>query len=81
MSDQFFSLFGRKPLRYSYIDPTLCTDCSWCAKFCPMGCITRHNDGYYVVEEMRCIGCGKCKLNCPSDAVEIRQRSQEEAAL
>jgi translation initiation factor RLI1 len=33
------------------------------------------------VNEMQCIGCGKCKRNCFWNAIEIVMRSHEEAQL
>ena len=47
----------------------VCRDCGTCVEICPESAISKmsiENDQYeYVVDEMRCIGCGFCAGACP----------------
>ncbi len=46
-----------------------CRDCGLCVTVCPQAAITRKEGGAagfeYVVNDMRCIGCGFCAKACP----------------
>ena len=46
-----------------------CTGCMACLNICPVGCISNKLDteGFYepVIDEKRCIQCGKCTRACP----------------
>lgn len=50
-------------------DKTKCTGCSACCNACPVGCIQLEKDeeGFYypLVEEKRCLDCGRCEKVCP----------------
>jgi len=60
------------------IDPDECIACGVCAdERCPMDAITEDDDTYVVVDH-RCIGCGVCTLECPSDAVSLLQRPEDQ---
>lgn len=48
-----------------------CTGCSACAYICPKKCISFKNDetydiAYPIVDETKCINCGKCQKVCPA---------------
>ena len=49
--------------------PEKCSGCTACSQSCPQGCITMQADAegfvYPVVNEITCIGCGKCRAVCP----------------
>lgn len=63
------------------ITPEICTACAACAEGrCPMDAIVPH-DGVFRVEAQRCIGCGVCTVVCPSDAITLAHRPQDERPL
>ena len=46
-----------------------CTGCKACAYVCPNNCISFQNDktydiSYPIIDENKCINCGKCKSVC-----------------
>ncbi len=65
--------------RIAVIDKELCTkeECGYlCVKICPVNrskkeCIKLDQDGYPVIDEGLCIGCGLCVPKCPNDAIRI----------
>jgi len=65
------------PSRYTaHVKSDSCTGCSICADDrCPNRAITI-NDGIALVNEENCIGCGLCVTGCPSEAIELKQRTQ-----
>lgn len=44
-----------------------------CNEVCPKGAITMVN-GHSVIDQEKCIRCGKCKTVCPYDAISHQQR-------
>ncbi|MCS7122762.1 MAG: ribosome biogenesis/translation initiation ATPase RLI [Candidatus Micrarchaeota archaeon] len=65
--------------RIAVVDRDLCTkeECGYqCIKVCPVNrskreCITIDDQGYPVISEELCIGCGLCVPKCPVDAIRI----------
>lgn len=54
-----------------------CTGCAVCAdERCPMGAIEMVND-VAVVTHDRCIGCGLCVTECPSEAIKLFRRASQ----
>lgn len=49
-----------------------------CTEVCPKGAITRVN-GKSVIDQEKCIKCGKCKAACPYDAISKKVRPCAEA--
>lgn len=45
-----------------------CIGCGACAASCPVSCITKGDDGKYVIDKDACIGCGTCAAVCPVGA-------------
>jgi len=39
--------------------------------YCPVGAITQNGFGLPVIDETKCIACGKCAKLCPMKAVEM----------
>lgn len=55
-----------------------CNLCEVCMEICPMEAIYHHwphkkdlSDNMMLVRRDRCIGCGICASNCPSDAISL----------
>lgn len=44
-----------------------------CMEVCPKGAISQV-DGHAVIDQTKCIKCGKCKAACPYDAISKKER-------
>ncbi|MFQ6037017.1 MAG: 4Fe-4S binding protein [Candidatus Aminicenantales bacterium] len=73
---------GILPLRFKAYyhalipDPSLCSGCGECAKYCPVRAIQVIDEKGRINPEM-CIGCGQCRLKCPHGAVELEPQERE----
>lgn len=47
------------------VDKSNCIKCRICADFCPIKAIEIDEDGWPVVLEDKCNGCGYCSVVCP----------------
>ena len=52
------------------ITPEKCVGCTVCARNCPVTCITGNRREPHVIDQMRCVKCGKCFEVCRFDAVQ-----------
>jgi len=52
------------------IDPEKCIGCTTCARNCPVECITGVRKEPHLIDQMRCIKCGRCFEVCRFDAVQ-----------
>jgi len=55
-------------IRYE-IDPEKCVGCTACARNCPVECISGERRHPHVIDQARCIKCGRCFQVCRFDAV------------
>jgi len=63
---------------YAEIDPDVCVACGTCAdERCQINGIEEGEDSYRIIRE-RCIGCGLCITTCPSEAIRLVRKQQEE---
>lgn len=47
-----------------------------CIKACIFDAISIGSDGYPVVDESKCVGCGACEKICPKNILEVRTMSE-----
>ena len=52
------------------INPEKCVGCTVCAKNCPVTCISGVRKEPHVIDQLRCIKCGRCFEVCRFDAVK-----------
>jgi Pyruvate/2-oxoacid:ferredoxin oxidoreductase delta subunit len=58
------------------VDETLCNACENCVSYCQFGALTLEN--VVQVDAVRCVGCGICVPTCPSEALVLVRRPEEE---
>lgn len=44
-----------------------------CMEVCPRGAISQEN-GHAIIDQSKCVKCGKCKAACPYDAISKKER-------
>jgi len=59
-----------KALVHYEIDPEKCVGCTVCARNCPVTCISGVRKEPHVIDQLRCIKCGRCFEVCRFDAVK-----------
>ena len=47
-----------------------CKGCTLCSKKCPVGAISGEVKGQHVIDQTKCIKCGKCAESCKFGAIE-----------
>jgi ferredoxin len=54
------------------INPTVCPQNHRCPimRVCPVGAISQDGYGLPLIDEIKCIECGKCAKYCPMQAVQ-----------
>jgi len=62
----------------STVDEDLCVHCGNCTR-CPYLAIELNDELIPETDPERCIGCGMCTFLCPSGALSLRDRDEEEA--
>jgi NADH:ubiquinone oxidoreductase subunit F (NADH-binding)/(2Fe-2S) ferredoxin len=59
-----------KALVHYEIDPQKCVGCTVCARNCPVTCISGVRKEAHLIDQTRCIKCGRCFEVCRFDAVK-----------
>lgn len=57
------------------IKKDICVGCFMCVGFCNELAFFQHDD---YIEPFKCIACGLCAKNCPTNAIEIKQTATVE---
>jgi len=66
---------------YAIIDEEECVSCGVCAdERCQVFAIEEKDDAYAVIKD-KCIGCGLCISTCPSDAISLIRKNEEDIVL
>lgn len=47
-----------------------------CVKACLFGALKMGKDGFPVVDEEKCVGCGACERTCPKDIMKVKTPSE-----
>ena len=47
-----------------------------CVRACLFGALSLGPDGFPVVDEEKCVGCGACERTCPKDIIEVKTASE-----
>ena len=55
---------------FSYYISIACNHCDnpICERVCPSGATSKHSNGFVLIDEQKCIGCGSCAFACPYGA-------------
>ncbi len=54
------------------IDQKKCTKCKTCIETCPVN-VFDESDGKIIVKNPdQCIGCRACEVQCPEDAIKVK---------
>ena len=63
---------------FARIDPDECTACGVCLEErCQVDAIEAGEEAYQVIKD-RCIGCGLCVSTCPTEAISLVRKSDDE---
>lgn len=73
----FMDLSPRKAV--SDVNDELCLSCGNCTR-CPYLAIELNEDKHPRTDASKCIGCGFCAMKCFSQALYMRERTEEESA-
>lgn len=56
---------NKSNIRGTIVRPVVCIQCGKCASVCPVGAITRNQNGVWMIDKKICTGCGACRDACP----------------
>ncbi|MBN2441702.1 MAG: 4Fe-4S dicluster domain-containing protein [Spirochaetales bacterium] len=55
------------------LDQGKCNGCRMCLAVCPHGVFEIENKRATIVKKDSCMECGACQLNCPREAITVKQ--------
>jgi Fe-S-cluster-containing hydrogenase component 2 len=61
---------------YVTVNPEKCTGSEICVKRCEFGALSIKN-GISNVDLKRCVGCGQCVMTCPSEAITLVRKPED----
>ena len=50
-----------------------CVQCGVCELYCPEGCISQNEEGYFQADLDYCKGCGICAVECWTQCITMKQ--------
>jgi heterodisulfide reductase subunit A-like polyferredoxin len=62
---------------YVTVDPEKCTGSEICVERCEFGALSI-KDGISHVDLKRCVGCGQCVMTCPSAAIILVRKPEDQ---
>ena len=63
-----FNSYLVNTLKYN---PARCIGCGMCWSVCPQGVFKNLQEKAHLARYQACMECGACRMNCPSDAIEV----------
>lgn len=63
----------KKQKKKAIIPPEHCVACGCCVYVCPRKAIQVYRGIYSQVDYVLCVGCSKCKSECPASIVEFTE--------
>ncbi len=72
VKDQRCPALRCRALLHYEIEPTKCVGCTVCARNCPVACISGERKKAHVIDQEKCIKCGRCFEVCRFEAVKRR---------
>jgi pyruvate ferredoxin oxidoreductase gamma subunit len=58
-------------------DHDRCIKCGICSLFCPDGCVSQNEQGYFEADYYYCKGCGICARECWTQAITMIEEAKE----